>query len=451
MPSEGIADDIAAKYDNLALADPSFAVPNNVDLLLGADLFARILDGNRVSVGESLPVAFGSVFGWILIGPVPQTNDYTEVSCPISLVSSVENIISKFWQIEEPEAAPDDFTHAGLCETMYIEKSSRDVYGRFVVPLFFCQPVADDTFYGSRTVAVRRFTFLEKKLQTDRQLRESYCAFMAEYLALGHMSLATSKGLYFIPHHAVYKHSEGDIKLRVVFDASAQAFSGTSLNQCLYAGPKLQRDVIDVLTLFRLSRFAFTADINKMYRQILMLPEHRCYQHILWRASPHDELREYQLNTVTYGVNCSPFTAIRVLYNIAEQYCGEFPAVRDALLFSTYVDDICVGGDTVEEALKLQSELITVLGRAGMVLKKWASNTEVVLNNVSPDDRVIGMLPFDDHDAMGTKVLGLQWDHCRDTFYYHVQAVPATTTKRDSISYFKYCTYIVLETSCIKF
>lgn len=47
-------------------------------------------------------------------------------------------------------------------------------------------------------------------------------------------------------------------------------------------------------------------------------PENRCYQHIIWRASPHEELKMYELNTVTYGVNYAPFLAIRVFHYIAE-------------------------------------------------------------------------------------------------------------------------------------
>lgn len=88
---------------------------------------------------------------------------------------------------------------------------------------------------------------------------------MAEYASLGHMSLANAAGSYFIPHHAVFKSSDVEAKIRVVFDASAQSCASASLNQCLFSGPKLQQDVIDVLVLFRLSRYAFTADINKMY------------------------------------------------------------------------------------------------------------------------------------------------------------------------------------------
>ncbi|KAF0706113.1 Uncharacterized protein FWK35_00038350, partial [Aphis craccivora] len=387
MPSQPISEQIVGKYKNLALADPSFAVPDKVDLLLGADLFARILNGKRVSVGDAYPVAFGSVFGWIIIGPVPQSTNFVSSSHMISLVSSIESLMDNFWRVEEPEAAPDDFTCDGQCEVMFREKCSRDNSGRFVVPLLFRQPVADTTFAGSRAIALKRFESLERKFASDSRLREAYCDFMAEYASLGHMSLAKTAGSYFIPHHAVFKSSDAEAKIRVVFDASARSCASASLNQCLFSGPKLQQDVIDVLVLFRLSRYAFTADINKMYRQILVDPEHRRYQHILWRSSPQDALEEYELNTVTYGVNCAPFLAIRVLHHIANRDCGDVPAVRDALLFSTYVDDICVGGDTVAETISLQYELINVLKRSGMSLKKWSSNTIEVLKQVPPEDR----------------------------------------------------------------
>jgi hypothetical protein len=434
MPSQSVSSQVADKYKNLALADPSFTIPSKIDLLLGADIFARILNGKRVSVGDSYPVALGSIFGWIIIGPVPPSNNYVPTSHHISLVSSIESLMDKFWQVEEPEAAPVTFTCDGKCEELFRDKCSRDESGRFVVPLLFRQTVADNIFSGSRAVAVKRFESLERKFTSDDRLREAYCNFMAEYLSLGHMSPATTTGSYFIPHHAVFKSSNSEAKIRVVFDASAQSFSSTSLNQCLFAGPKLQQDVIDVLMRFRLPRYAFTADINKMYRQVLLIPEHRRYQHILWRASPQDELKAYELNTVTYGVNCAPFLAIRVLREIAESDCVDVPSVRDALMFNTYVDDICVGGDTVDEIITLQTDLINILQRAGMSLKKWSSNNTAVLDRVLPEDRAGGMSSFDDDTCSGSKVLGLQWSQRDDTFLYIVQPERLVSTKRGMLS-----------------
>lgn len=62
----------------------------------------------------------------------------------------------------------------------------------------------DNIFTGSRTIAIKRFDRLERKLGSDDKLRVRYNAFMAEYAPLGHTSVASSPGRYFIPHHAVF-------------------------------------------------------------------------------------------------------------------------------------------------------------------------------------------------------------------------------------------------------
>lgn len=102
-------------------------------------------------------------------------------------------------------------------------------------------------------IATKRFEHLERKLRQDEELGIAYRKFMAEYEALGHMSIAQNPELYIITHHAVWKQGNGQTKLRVVFDASACSASGHSLNDALYVSPKLQRDIVDVLLGFRLS------------------------------------------------------------------------------------------------------------------------------------------------------------------------------------------------------
>jgi len=111
-------------------------------------------------------------------------------------------------------------------------------------------------------------------------------------------------------------------KVSVVFDASASCHSGWSLNDWLHSGIKLQRDIFDILLRFRTFRHVFTKDVCKMYRQILVNSEFRPYQHIFWRTSNADQLIEYVLNTVTYGVNCAPFLALRVIPCYTPRGCG---------------------------------------------------------------------------------------------------------------------------------
>lgn len=68
-----------------------------------------------------------------------------------------------------------------------------------------------------------------------------------------------------------------------------------------------------------------TADIEKMYRQILVHPDDRDLQRIVWRDHEAADVREFRLNTVTYGLACAPYLAIRTLRQLAEDEEARFP------------------------------------------------------------------------------------------------------------------------------
>lgn len=138
---------------------------------------------------------------------------------------------------------------------------------------------------------------------------------------------------------------------------------------------------------------------------------------------------------MTYGVNCAPFLALRVLQPIAHDDGAQYPHVCNALLTQTYVDDICCGGDTVDEVLALQSDLICVFARSGLDLRKWASNTPRVLQSVPIEHRALGSLSFSDNETLGTKVLGLQWDPADDKLSCELRLdTSAVYTKRGILS-----------------
>lgn len=91
------------------------------------------------------------------------------------------------------------------------------------------------------------------------------------------------------------------MKLRVVFDASAKTTSGVSLNDTFMIGSTIQNDLFTILTKFGTHRYAFTADIHKMYRQILVDSNDCKYQTILWRDTPTQPIKAFKLKTITYG------------------------------------------------------------------------------------------------------------------------------------------------------
>eukprot|EP00102_Acyrthosiphon_pisum_P014924 XP_008185235.1 PREDICTED: uncharacterized protein LOC103307648 [Acyrthosiphon pisum] len=207
------------------------------------------------------------------------------------------------------------FTNNDICEELFSRTTKRDENGLYVLSFPF--RLDPSTLGDSYHMALSRFYNLERKLQRNTKLYNEYGAYMSEYEKLGHMKLVSVKGKYFIPHHDVVKYAADQFKLKVVFDASANSTSQTSLNKLLIIiGPKLQRNITKLLLHSRLYPYMFTADICKMYRQILISPGDREYQHILWCDSPSKPLCEYELCTVTYGVSSSPYQAIRVLHKL---------------------------------------------------------------------------------------------------------------------------------------
>lgn len=436
LPSSKINIQKWSHIEDLVLADPTFAIPSKVELLLGADLFPLILkDGIRTgSPGQ--PSAINTIFGWVLSGKIlnaPTSKLHSFFTC---LNENLDSTLKKFWELEtipsKVLSSPEDF----VCENHYLKNVSRSASGRYTVALPFRDP--DPKIGNSYNSAYKRLRSLERRLSKDPQLRIHYSNFLQDYLDSGHMSLIKDKNSvfddsYFIPHHCIQKLDSSTTPLRVVFDASASASDGESLNDKLMIGPKLQQDIFSLLLRFRLHSIVFTADIKQMYRQIMIKDEHQSFQQILWRFNQSDPVEIYQLKTVTYGVNCAPFLAIRTLLKLAEDEKERYPLASKILATDTYVDDLVTGCASPSEAFELQSQLLSLLSSGAFELRKWSSNLSSLLDSLPQHLRRDTPQSFDENDSF-IKVLGLQWNSKFDYFTYCVQIVNTTCTKRSILS-----------------
>lgn len=185
------------------------------------------------------------------------------------------------------------------CEEIFRNEYKRTADGRFEVSLPFRE---DPSFLGeSQASALKRLQTMERRFRKDPELQAGYINFMDDYIKLGHMSVmqnAESMKVNYLPHHAVIKETSTSTKLRVVFDASHPTTSGKSLNDCLMVGPTIQSELFDIFVRFRQHQYVLTGDIVKMYRQIMVKPEHRLHQCILWRTNPNETATTFCLNTV---------------------------------------------------------------------------------------------------------------------------------------------------------
>ncbi|XP_011684293.1 PREDICTED: uncharacterized protein LOC105447785 [Wasmannia auropunctata] len=267
---------------------------------------------------------------------------------------------------------------------------------------------------------------MERKFKAEPKFRELYAEFMREYETLHHMSKVPreyerSQGqTCYLPHHGVFKTCGNVSKIRVVFNGSARGSASVSLNDKLLAGPNLLPMLADVLARWRIHRFAVVTDIAKMYRQILVHPDDRDLQRILWRDNRNEIIQEYRLNTVTYGLSCAPYLAIRTLQQLAEDEESRFPAGAMALRRDVYVDDILTGADTKTEALNLQDQLIQLCSAGGFPLRKWAANSDDLLSRVPADyQQLHGLREWEPNEGHST--LGVQWQPRDDVFAFRVR------------------------------
>lgn len=189
--------------------------------------------------------------------------------------TAVEQLLERFWALEELPQAPVTTKEEDECEAHFAATHQHVNGGRYMVRLPFKVPQQNIVLGNSSKTATNQLRRLEQRFERQPILAARYRDFMREYESLDHMRIATndiSNG-YFIPHHGVVRESSRATKLRVVFNASAPLSNGKSLNDYLHIGSKLQDDLIDIVMRWRKHRIALTADIEKMFRQILIHPD----------------------------------------------------------------------------------------------------------------------------------------------------------------------------------
>lgn len=420
----------------LKLADPRFREPNNIDVLLGADIFAQLLRKGQQPGPDGTPLALESELGWILVGRVQGSQTTIQVH---HVQCNINESLQKFWELEEASTPITTLTEEeGRCENHFLETHTRDETGRYVVQL----PLRNETQLGlSRETAIARFKNMEKKLKGCPMQQLSYNNFLKEYLLLNHMEMISETEVqqkrphYYMPHHSVIKEDSSTTKLRVVFDASCRTNNGLSLNDCLLVGPRLQDDLVSILLRFRIHPVAVCADIEKMYRQVRMHPHHTDMQRIVWREAEDQPIKDYRLVTVTYGTASAPYLAVRALQQLAKDEEKVFPLASKSTLQDFYVDDYMSGAMDEDTAIELVQQMNELMMKGGFSLRKWNSNSTKVLEKIPEEQKSLDE-SFRVTTDFAVKTLGIFWHPSSDHFSYSTisRQDVNTLTKRQLLS-----------------
>lgn len=100
---------------HLQLADPQCNIPGPIDVLLGAEVFMKLLLPGRIDGDVNQPTAINSIFGWLLMGRTSvETNQVTNNLCAMFCNADISRgeELNPLWKLKDlpssSELAPDE-------------------------------------------------------------------------------------------------------------------------------------------------------------------------------------------------------------------------------------------------------------------------------------------------------------------------------------------------------
>ena len=161
--------------------------------------------------------------------------------------------------------------------------------------------------------------------------------------------------------------------MRIVYDASAKS-DGPSLNDCLYSGPSLEENIVDILLRFRCHPTAIVGDIDKAFLIINVAAVDRDVLRFLWVDDVNKDDPQiviYRFTRVVFGVTASPFLLNGMIKHLIERYSKEDPEFVQKFLSGIYVDDLSSGAADDDAAYGLYIKLKQQLSEGGFNLRKF--------------------------------------------------------------------------------
>ena len=338
---------------------PKTARDGLVDLLIGVDNADLHYSKVDVHGPPNSPTARLGPLGWTCIGPTGKQDskrshlimhsfltrdahiNKANVGCCV-----VNSSLRRFWEIESygtdtkrsAVMTKEEKNALNRVESSLTHNGSRYSIG---VPWKEGGP----TLPKNREMTKKRLKSTEKSLNAkDGFVKNEYEETIKSYIQKGYLKKLTpeemsSPSCWYLPHFPIVKLEKTTTKVRIVFDCSAK-YEGVSLNDAIYAGPKLQTELFDVLVRFRRNPIGIACDIKQMYLQIEIKEKDRPYFRILWRDYESDrEPDEYEFTRVVFGKNSAPMEAQNVTQENARRFQDRYPLAADTVLKSTYMDD----------------------------------------------------------------------------------------------------------------
>ncbi|XP_042220387.1 uncharacterized protein LOC121865127 [Homarus americanus] len=311
----------------------------------------------------------------------------------VSPETRLERQVKLFWELESGDTgALQSAAHSLEDKRVLWSETGIKTNGHYQFPIPFRNENTE--LPNNKAVAERRLDGLRRRLSKDARLRQGYVEEINKLPAEGYAEsvpkcqLESDTGLvWYLPHHPVLNPNMPN-KVRIVFDCAAK-HKRTSLNNQVLQGPDFINKLLGVLFRFRQGTTAIMADVEAMYHQIHVAPEHRDALRFLWWENG-DLSREpvtYRMKVHIFGGVWSPSCAPYALRRTFQDHRSEFPDKVAEAEVNFCVDDLLMLLDSSNEASMLACQLRRLLACGGFRLTKWASNHKGVLATIPPEER----------------------------------------------------------------
>lgn len=388
--------------DGLHLADVNTSDEElEVDLLVGSDQFWNLVTG-AVRRGDSGPNAMNTKVGWVLSGPVNNTPSKSSVNlvnthvlkCATQLVSSEHQNLTqelrRFWELESLGIHPsDESVYERFTQSINLKNNRYEVE----LPWRETHPILPD----NHRLSERRLKSLLTRLRKDPQILQEYDNVIQDQLRNGVVEVVDDSctgevgKVHYLPHHAVIRRDKSTTKMRIVYDASAKE-NGPSLNDCLYTGPALAQNILDILLRFRCHRVALVGDIEKAFLMLSIQDQDRDVLRFLWVDDihhPKPKIITLRFTRVVFGVSSSPFLLNATIKNHMEQHRINDPEFVEQFLQAIYVDDLNAGGDNEDAAFLFYKKAKLRLAGGGFNLRKFCSNSSSLMARIQENETLL--------------------------------------------------------------
>eukprot|EP00057_Strongylocentrotus_purpuratus_P015238 XP_011669712.1 PREDICTED: uncharacterized protein LOC100890342 [Strongylocentrotus purpuratus] len=419
----------------------------HVGLLIGSNI-PRAMEPVEVINSEvpNGPFACKTALGWIVYGATKdQAKQHTIHSHRVKAKTNIDQQLESLFNQDFNERIINDKQEKSQEDLSFIKKVEKSIKqqddGHFEIGL----PMKREEVKlpNNRSQATQRAAHLKKRFERQPDFRQDYTEFVTKMQNKGYMERVPEHEtkrddgrVWYLPHHGVVHPQKK--KLRVVFDCSAE-FGVFCLNRELLQGPDLTNTLFGVLTRFRQDKVALMADIEGMFSQVRVPKDDRDLLRFLWweKGDIEQPLTDHRMKVHVFGAVSSPSCANFALKRAAQEQADSFSnEVTSTIQKNFYVDDCLFSTPSVQQAVKLATDVTAACEGRGFHLTKWVCNEPEVMKTIPEKEKAKSVqdLSLDHKNQVTERALGIIWSTSEDTFGVKIDLKAKPLTRRGILS-----------------